>query len=423
MTTRVDAEGARVRSSEPRRSGRCPRTAGVAAIVAGVALLGGCAGNGKYTSEHSSAAKEKMAIMKSATEWDMARQSFLTGDLDKAIKGVDRSLAINPKVPKSHVLRGRILMERGDMEGAVASFKQALEIDPEFVDAVYYLGLVHERLNQHEQALAQYTRAAELDPQNAQYIVAACEVMIDQGRVSEAKSFIEARAESFSHTAGVKQTMGHLALIEDRPQDAVSYFNDARLLAPEDLSILEDLARAQVSSREFGEAEASIARLLAAEENKERRDLKLLRARCLIETDRPLEAREIIIRLTSDQEGASDVESWILLGNLSYTLKDANRARLSAQRIVGLAPDRPEGYLLRGLQQRRQGQLDAAAKSFQEAAQRDPSAKSLVLLGLTNQELGRSALAREQLQAALQKDPNNVEAQNLLTTIASAPTE
>ena len=43
--------------------------------------------------------------MKAAQEWDMARQAFLAGDLNKALEAVDHSLALNDKVVKSHVLR------------------------------------------------------------------------------------------------------------------------------------------------------------------------------------------------------------------------------------------------------------------------------------------------------------------------------
>lgn len=100
-------------------------------------LIGGCGAStgGGYTTEHISAAKEKMNIMKNATEWEMAHQVFLAGELDKALKGVDRSIAINDNVPKSHVLKGRILMERGELEGAIESFNKAATLDPTFVDS------------------------------------------------------------------------------------------------------------------------------------------------------------------------------------------------------------------------------------------------------------------------------------------------
>ncbi|MCG3123506.1 MAG: Beta-barrel assembly-enhancing protease [Phycisphaerales bacterium] len=399
--------------------GRCLGAAAVAAAWA----LAGC-GHGNYTQEHLSAAEEKMAIMKSATEWEMARQSFLTGDFDKALKGVNRSLAISPKVAKSHVLKGRILMELSDLEGAIASFNEALVCDEKNVEATYHLGLVYERMLERDKALAQYQKASELDPQAPQYVIATAEMLIDLGRIDEARTVVESRTGAFANNAGVKQTLGHIAMLQDRKDDAVSLFNQARLLAPDDLTLIEDLTRAQVAAGKYGEAEANLSRLMAAEANAGRRDLKLMRARCLVEIDRPLEARELIIKLTQDDEGGSDVESWILLGNLSYSLKDANRTRLSAQRVIGLAPDRPEGYILRGLQQRRQGQYDAAAESFNEATKHDKTGNSLVLLGLAQRDMGNMSLAAASFREALNRDPSNAQAQRLLnSSVASVSTD
>ncbi|HLO40045.1 MAG TPA: tetratricopeptide repeat protein [Phycisphaerales bacterium] len=403
-----------------------PSIRGWRVVVSATAMLAlaGCAGHGSYTTEHMSAAKEKMAVMKSATEWEMGRQAYLTGDFDKALKAVDQSIALSPKVAKSHVLRGRILMEKSNLEGAIACFNEALTIEKDNVEATFSLGVVNERLLAKDKALEYYRRAAEIDPQNAQYAIATAELLIDLERIAEARTYLEEKHATFSNSAGVKQTLGHIATLEGRHDDAVALFNQARLLAPDDLTLIEDLTRAQVVAAHYGEAEANISRLLTAEANKDRRDLKLLRARCLIEVQRPLEAREIIIKLTQDTQGASDVESWILLGNLSYTLKDSNRTRLSATRIVGLAPDRPEGYLIRGLQQRRDGQLDAAAKSFKDAADRDASGKSLVLLGLTQRDLGQHAQANDSFHQALAKDPTNQDAAQLLgSAIATVPSD
>ncbi|MCC6427036.1 MAG: tetratricopeptide repeat protein [Phycisphaerales bacterium] len=403
--------------------GKCNTVLGLAGIglFTTLSLVGwGCAGHGQYTSEQISAAKEKMAVMKSATEWEMARQAFLCGEFDKALKGVDRSLALAPKVAKSHVLKGRILMERSDMEGAIASFQEAITIDEKHIEAIYHLGLAYERLLQRDKALEQYTKASELEPQNAQYVIAATELLIDSGKVDEARAFVESRSEAFTNTAGIKQTLGHIAMIQGRTDDAVALFNQARLLAPDDLTLIEDLTRAQITAADYGDAEGNLERLLSNEVNKDRRDLRLLRARCLIEIDRPLEAREIIIKLTQNSDTSSDVESWILLGNLSYQLKDANRTRLASQRIIGLAPDRPDGYLLRGLQQRRQGQYDAALKSFEEAVSHDRTGNSLILRGLTHRDMGKMDLARASFQQALERDPQNAEASQLLSTAVAS---
>ena len=55
-------------------------------------------------------------------------------------------------MPKSHVLKGRILIEEGKLEQARASFLEAEKLDEDCVEAQYYLGIVHERFNEPENA-------------------------------------------------------------------------------------------------------------------------------------------------------------------------------------------------------------------------------------------------------------------------------
>src|SRR5687767_5935812 len=86
--------------------------------VLALLTLAGCAGHGNYTQERVNAAGARMSQLKSGTEWQMAQQQFLAGELDKSLKTVDRSIALNDQVPKSHTLRGRILVEKGRLEEA-----------------------------------------------------------------------------------------------------------------------------------------------------------------------------------------------------------------------------------------------------------------------------------------------------------------
>src|SRR5215510_7122057 len=131
------------------------RTTGACAALC-LALLSGCAGQSGYTAEHASRAKERMLEIKAATEWETARQAFLAGDLDKALKSVDRSLAINNNVCKSHVLRGRIMMEKGEIDEALKALTKAGALDPSQPDPPYYLGIAFERIMQPDKALENY---------------------------------------------------------------------------------------------------------------------------------------------------------------------------------------------------------------------------------------------------------------------------
>lgn len=336
-----------------------------------IATLVGCSGQGNYTRQGVSLAKERMSFLKSATEWELARQAFLAGDLEKAIEKVDYSLSINDTVVKSHVLKGRIQIELGDLGNALKSLRTAATLNPEESDAHYYLGIVFERLNRPEDALTHFENACDFDDYNPSYAVAAAEMLIDLGRIEEAKAYIVSIPMA-QNNAGIRQTLGHIALLQDDYPLAVEFFNEARLLAPDDEGIVEDLIHAQMLAGLFAQAESNISLLLKKSDNADRRDLQVLHAKTLINTGRPVEARSIYQKLLSSSEGKSDVDSWVGLANSSFVINDMRTVRKAATRIVSLAPNSHEGYLLYAMYYRQAEDHRSSLASINKALQHSP---------------------------------------------------
>ncbi|MBC7773685.1 MAG: tetratricopeptide repeat protein [Pyrinomonadaceae bacterium] len=375
--------------------------------VAALAILVGCAGHGEYTQEHIKNSQERMSQLKSGTEWQMAQQQFLAGDLDKAHKSIDKSLTLNPEVTKSHVLKGRILMEKGQLEFARQSFLEAEKIDPTYVEAQYYLGIVHERFNEPEEALQRYTNAMGLDTTNAQYVIAAGDMMVQLGTLEAAAAFLLERRSNFEYNGAIRQSLGHIAVLQQQYPKAVEYFSEALLLSPDDLTVVEDLARAQYSAQRFADAEINLGKLLANDRYADRRDIKHLQAKCMIAGDRPVEARQILVQLTSNVDGAGDVDAWVDLGSASYILADKVRLRNVASRLVALAPERHEGYMYKAMVQRMDGDMTGAVASLDLAAARTTSDSTpLLLKGMIEQDLGQTEAAKRSYAAATKIDPN-----------------
>ncbi len=397
------------------------RTTRTCIVLAGLVALSGCAAkHGKYTQAHLERANNRVSGLKAGNAFDQARQSFLAGDLDKAKKQVDNSITINPNVDKSHVLRGRILIEQSDLENALLSFQRAEALNPENTEAQYYMGIVYERFSQAENAHARYAKAAELEPSNPQYVVAAAEMLIDMGKLAEAESFLVERKSAFDHNAGVRQTLGHIAMLKGDAATALTCFNDARLLAPDDSGILEDLVRAQIATGRYAEAEFNLGKLLKIPANEGRRDLRLQHARCLMSLDRPVEARDILVGLTNDDSGQMDVQSWIDLGNVSYVLRDMHRVRMCASRIGALAPGRPEGFVLRAMWHRQQGDLTSALRCADDAvARRNGDTDPLLLRAMILDELGQTGQAQDAYRVVLQEDPSNAAASKALANLGA----
>lgn len=388
-------------------------------LTAALALTGCNSGrHGDYTSEGVVVAQQRLAELKSGTEWQMAQQQFLGGDFDKALKTVDRSIALNPKVAKSHLLRGRILMEKGQLQEAKESFDTALELKPEYVEAFYYLGIVHERFSMDQKALDYYTKARELEPNNVQYLIASAEMLVNLGRIDDAEQMLLTSRESFGYSPAVRQTLGHIAVLRGQQQRASEYFNEALLLAPEDLSILEDLARAQVACGQFGAAEFNLDRLLKTPEQAERVDLQMLRAKCLLSVQRPVDARSLLQKVVNSPEGASDPQAWIELGNVATVLKDRGNLRLAGARTTALAPQRFEGYMFRAAFYRLEGKTNEALAAIdQSISLAGRESLPFVVKAAILQDAGRNDLAAAVLRQGLDRNPSDRASQVMLAAI------
>ncbi|MCB9846237.1 MAG: tetratricopeptide repeat protein [Phycisphaeraceae bacterium] len=383
--------------------------------------LTGCTGHGTYTGEGKNLAQQRSLELTSGTKWNMAQQAFMGGNLDKALKKVDESLSINPNVAKSHLLRGRILIEKSELGKAMESLETASTLDPTMHEAFYYIGIVQERLDHPDRALEAYTKAADLDPSSGQYAIAVAEVMIDLKRVVDAEAYLLSKQDLYLNDASVRHTLGMIAMLQGDYDRAVDMYSEARLLGADDPMIVEDLADAQIRSRRFADAEYNLARLLRQPGNESRRDLLHMHARCLIELDRPVEAREDLLSLTKGDAGRTDIEAWLELGQVAWTLGDQPRLRDAAARVVALDPNRQEGYVLRALQRRDTGDAARALDDLNTALRITPQdAMVLTLKALVQQELGRHDEALRTLRDAQRIDPQNGSIAALIRTVEQA---
>ncbi|MBL0870396.1 MAG: tetratricopeptide repeat protein [Phycisphaerales bacterium] len=373
-----------------------------AGLSAGLLMtLVGCAGHGAYTNEARLANREKQAVLKADVQWQLAQQQYLAGDLEKARKSIENALEMNPKMVKGYVLNGRIMLELGNLELAANSFAEAEKIDDKDVDAKYFQGVVLERMSRFEQALAKFRAAMQLDPANPQYVIATSEMLITQKRYSEVNSLLNEKGASFAHNAGIRQIQGQVAMLEGRYAEAADALREARLLAPDDLNIQEDLARAQLSAGRFPDAELTLAALMNAKGNENRRDLRAMHARCLMQMERLGEARTAFIALTNEEEGKNDLQAWFDLGQICVKMNDPQRVRLASGRLISLAPDRAEGYLLKSMFHRMSQQWPQALEAAQTACRLDPTdPTAFALRALIHQQLGNTEQARADISQA-----------------------
>lgn len=411
---------------------------GTVTLLGLVLAAGGCMGHGQHTQEGKDLAQTRMDQLKAGTQLQMAQQQFQAGDLDKARKSVETALAAVPNYAQAHLLRGRIQMEQGDLEGARQSFITAEAIEPTLADTQYYAGICYERFRQWQPAYERYTRAADMDRANPQYVVAAAEMLVHLKQPEQAKALLVERRKDFGHNAAIVQSLGNLAILEGDAEAAVVHYQDARMLAPDDLFILESLARAQLHANQFADAEYNTSKLLdsiASAEPKatanlkarvaqkpvlSRRDLILLRARCLVGLQRFGEAKQIYVEQAMLPEGQRDVVTWVQLGQVAAKTDDAVRLRQVAAKLLSISPDRHEGHSFRALALLIQGDVAAAEQAALAAAKLAPNeVDPLLLISSIMLRQGKNGEALVAAEAAARLDPSNATAARLLQSLSA----
>ncbi len=394
------------------------RPTGLAAGVVSAVLVGpllvsaGCSGPSKQSSEFKNEASQRLDALKAGTEWELARQRYESGDFDQALQGVERSIALNPQVAKTHALKGRILVEMGRTQAAMESLARAIALDPDYAEAYFYRGLIFERIARFEAALDQYLLALEANPEHAQYVIASAEMLIRLERLDDAEALLVRSSDRHEFTAGIRQTLGHISTMRGQPEKAVRYFGEAQVLAPDDLSVLEDLAMAEMEAGYYAEAESHLEDIIEGQEKDgvQRRDLMHLLARCQMEQDELIDARQTLVALTRGRDGAADALAWTGLGTIAMRYNDDDLLHDAGERLIRLRPKRYEGYYFYALWEHSQGFSDRALQTVSSAiALEESDAMPLVLKAIILSEMGRDQDAAQEAAQALTRDPNNPE--------------
>jgi Flp pilus assembly protein TadD len=381
-------------------------TRGLLAIAGGAiticALLTGCGGgHGSYTQAALDKSNQRLGAIKAGAEYETARQQFLSGELDKGLSTIDLAISLAPDVPKSHVLRGKIMLEKGNYEESLESMNTAININADSVEAHFHRGVAYERINRWEDALAQYKMCEELDPSEPRFLVAQSDILLELRRRDDARAILEKAMERFPNSPHVRRSLGSIALLDGFPELAVRLLRESRLLSPDDSGVLEDLARAELNCGRFAEAEIALSELLRMDGMDGRRDLMHMRIQCLVEMNRLVDARTALLELTQDRQGEADRKAWLTLGRVALKLNDMPRLRTSAARLIALEPNKPDGRLLMAVWQRRRGDLEGSLRSITAALEITPKQQEAwVMRGIVLGELGRKAEADDALRVA-----------------------
>lgn len=388
----------------------------IPALFLSAVALQGCSQT-PYREQVRTDASNRVAIVNAQLQYDQAKQAFEVGQFAKATREINAAIATYPEAAPYYLLQGRIFLETHRLEAAIKAFNTAIEKNPTMPEPHYFSGIVHQRWSDAESAGVSYSRAFELDSSNVQYLTAAAESHIALNRLDEAQAMVEERLAYFEHNAALRHLLGQIALLKNDPSTAARLFSEARLLNPTDVTLLEELARAQFDARLFGKCYETVRELQNLSKDS-RPELMLLEARCLTHMDRLAEARNKYLDLT--RINPSETAIWIELGSVAWELGDFRRVAAASVRVIALAPDRHEGYMLKGINELHNGNNREAIGLFQQAADRaGNAAMPHLLLGQALEGTGDFGGALNAYGRAAKLQPGNAEAQSRFSRLSS----
>jgi tetratricopeptide (TPR) repeat protein len=384
------------------------------------------------------AASQRWQAARSQILFSLAQQQFDTGDLDKSEKTITQAISTDPDESRYHILYARILMERGELEKAFNVVDQAMQIDrkryedavaaasaigsdvkvpqPHNPEAHYTMGVILQRWQRYESALTQYDEAYHLAPDKVQYLLAVGETLVKLDRVDEAITRLQAKLVYFENNPAIRVAVGRMQMLKGDNAAAVRLLREAAVLAPDDPTIAEHAARAEMAAGLYADAAPRLIRILAHPSFESRNDLRLMLGECQVRLNQSADARKTFLEIT--RRDPNLVEGWLGLAELSLATGDRIRLTESARRLIALAPQRYEGHMIRGIIESQSGNIDAAIISFDDAARLAPqTAQPLILKGMALEQLGRRSEAIAAYQQALKVAPDNENIRRLISAV------
>lgn len=338
-------------------------------LLTGTMLLAACGGPSKHGEEMRRQAYSRMDAVNARMVHEQAVSAFETGQLERARSLMVAAIDRFPEESAWYVLLGRILVEQHRLDEARRSFEQAIALGEEGSEVHYYLGVLFERWSKDAQAVEHFAKAAEADPGRPQFVLAWAEALIADGQINEAYEVIASRMDHFEHHAGLRHLQGHCEMLRGNHQEAVSHCEAALLLAPNDRSMMHDLAHMTFGAGHWGDC---LNRLEYIEQRWGTLSpaLRRLQVRALMASGRSVEARSSFKLICADSP--DDANVWREFGLLAWDIGDWKSLESSAVQLEKLNSYPYERELFHGLVERAQGRYQAAESRLERLSAQFP---------------------------------------------------
>lgn len=152
---------------------------------------------------------------------DRAVSAFLKGDLEEALRGFNRAIAIDPKIALAYYNRGNVRFGLKDYPGAISDYSEAITLQRDFALAFMNRGSAYSSLWRLDEALADLDDAVRLEPKLSDAFYNRAIVLIKRGDLSKAMQDYERLLELDRSTTDSRAGARLKLLMERQDSDYV----------------------------------------------------------------------------------------------------------------------------------------------------------------------------------------------------------
>jgi Flp pilus assembly protein TadD len=195
-------------------------------------------------------------------QYEKAVVCMQAGLVDEAFKYLNQTLALDPRHALALNLMGLAHMMKGNAAAAVKAFETCLTINSGFSEGHNNLGTAYQELGSLDRAEEEYQKAFALDQNyNASYNLAKLAFL--KKNLDTALDYIRKSLQKYNRSVIAWNLQGLIYDEQGKLEDAISSYQQAQKLAPEELNVSYNLGVAYFKKEDYAKAQEMMDRILA----------------------------------------------------------------------------------------------------------------------------------------------------------------
>ncbi len=374
-------------------------------VMTGLTVLALCQGCSSYA-EKKLAAKMKWEKVTARARATVAKDLFENGRYEDARTTVEQCLASDPELADGHLIMGKLHYLDGRVVAAHNSMTTAVKYDEDLDQAWYWLGEIAQHNKQPYKAIVCYHKALRLKPVNTDYIIAIVRTYAAQGRYDEALDLLERKMALVPGDVRLKVAAADTLQRLGKTARAISTYNRAFLLEPDNIAVAEALAYCYITDEQWNQAAEIFEKISTSVDGEKKTACLQMLALCCMNAGQYGRAVTYYDKLSVSQRDNEEI--WLLMAQAALGAGAATRASTCAARALSLRPGWADAIAVQGCAQYLNNDYDTAIRTFSRlTANRKIGGFAWLMSGRCYQQLGRKEFADRAYEKATRLNPDS----------------